>query len=249
MEGQTHMFDNQQQNSFMQTGTAFAQSKSFDEGLRTHMIRIYNTVAAGLGVSGVVAFLISSIPALAAFFLSPIVAIGLGIGILLFLWFGLNPSKMMQQSVASLQVKYYLFTAAMGASLTALFVIYTTESLVRVFFITAGMFLATSLYGYTTKRNLSSFGSFLFMGLIGLIIASIVNLFLKSSAMAFIISCVGVLLFTGLIAFDTQNAKRLYASAAGEETNRKLAIFSSISLYLNFINLLQFLLQLLGDRR
>jgi FtsH-binding integral membrane protein len=243
------MFDNQQQNSFMQSGTAFAQSKSFDEGLRTHMIRIYNTVAAGLGVSGVVAFLISSVPALAAFFLNPVIGILFTIAMIGFLWFGFNPSRMMQQSVAAVQTKYYLFTALMGVSLSYIFLAYTTESIVRVFFITAGMFLATSLYGYSTKRDLSSWGAFLFMGVIGLIIATVVNMFLKSSQMAFIISCVGVLLFTGLTAFDTQNAKRLYAGAAGDDTNRKLAIFSSISLYLNFINLMQFLLQLLGDRR
>lgn len=243
------MFDNQQQNSFMETGTAFAQSKTFDAGLRAHMIRIYNTVAAGLGVSGVVAYVISTVPAFAAFFFNPVVAIAFTIGMLAFLWFGLNPNKIMQQSVTAVQTKYYIFTALMGISLSSIFLVYTTESLVRVFFITAGMFLATSLYGYTTKRNLSSLGSFLFMGLIGLIIASVVNMFLKSTQMAFIISCIGVLLFTGLTAFDTQNAKRLYASAAGEDTNRKLAVFSSISLYLNFINLLQFLLHLLGDRR
>ncbi|HEY1096377.1 MAG TPA: Bax inhibitor-1/YccA family protein [Alphaproteobacteria bacterium] len=242
------MFENNE-NSFMQSGTAFAQSKSFDEGLRAHMIRIYNTVAAGLGVSGAVAYAVATIPALAAFFMQPAVAIGLGIGILLFLWFGLNPSKMMQQSVASLQVKYYLFTAAMGASLAYVFLAYTTESLARVFFITAGMFLGMSLYGYTTKRDLTSFGSFFMMGLIGLIIASLVNIFLQSTGMAFVISCIGVLLFTGLIAFDTQNAKRMYASAAGEETNHKLAIFNAISLYLNFINLMQFLLRIMGDRR
>lgn len=242
------MFENNE-NSFMQSGTAFAQSKSFDEGLRAHMIRIYNTVAAGLGVSGIVAYLVASVPVLAAFFMQPVVAIALAIGMMLFLWFGMNPSKMMQQSVASLQTKYYLFTAAMGISLAYVFLAYTTESLARVFFITSAMFLGTSLYGYSTKRDLTGIGSFLIMGLIGLIIASLVNLFLQSSGMSFVISCVGVLIFTGLIAFESQNAKRMYASAAGEETNRKLAIYSSLNLYLDFINLMQFLLRLLGDRR
>jgi FtsH-binding integral membrane protein len=240
------MIDNQ--NNFSSTDT-FAQSKSFDEGLRTHMIRIFNTVAAGLGISGAVAYAVASIPALAAIFMNPAVVLGMGIGMMLFLWFGMSPAKMMQQSLASAQIKYYLFTAAMGTTLAYVFLIYTQGSLARVFFITASMFLATSLYGYTTKRDLTGIGTFLFMGLIGLIIASAVNMFLHSNGMSYVISWVGVLIFTGLIAFDTQNAKRLYAGSASDETNRKLAIYSSLGLYLNFINLMQFLLQLLGDRR
>lgn len=238
-----------QDNNFMQSGTAFTATKSFDEGLRAHMIRIFNTVGFGLAISGAVAFLVASVPALSNFFMQPMVAIGLSVGMLLFLWFGLNPSRMMTQSLASLQLKYYLFTAVLGATLAYVFVVYSQESLARVFFITAAMFLGTSLYGYTTKRDLTGIGTFLMMGLIGIIIASVVNIFLKSSGMAFVISWVGVLVFTGLIAFDSQNAKRMYAGSAGDETNRKLAVFSALSLYLNFINLFQFMLSIMGDRR
>lgn len=238
-----------QDNNFMQSGTAFTATKSFDEGLRAHMIRIFNTVGIGLAISGAVAFLVASVPALAAIFMNPITTMVMGIGLLIFLWVGMNPNRMMTQSLASLQLKYYLFTAALGATMAYIFVAYSHESLARVFFITASMFLGTSLYGYTTKRDLTGIGSFMMMGLIGLIIASIVNIFLKSSGMAFVISWAGVLIFTGLIAFDSQNAKRLYAGSAGEETNRKLAVFSALSLYLNFINLFQFLLSIFGDRR
>ena len=238
-----------QDNNFMQTGTAFAGTKSFDEGLRTHMIRVFNNVGVGLAISGAVAFLVASVPPLTALFLNPVVSAIIGIGLLLFLWFGMNPSKMMQQSAASLQVKYYIFTAALGTSLAYVFLAYSQESLARVFFITASMFLGTSLYGYTTKRDMTGIGTFMMMGLMGLIIASIVNMFLHSTGMAFVISWIGVLIFTGLIAYDAQNAKRMYAASAGEETNRKLAIFSAFSLYLNFINLFQFLLSIFGDRR
>ena len=240
---------NNQDNSFMESGTAFATAKSFDEGLRAHMIRIFNTVAAGLALSGATAYGVATIPALANFFLNPVVSMVTGLGLLLFLWFGLNPNRMMQQSVTSVQAKYYIFTALLGTTLAYVFLVYSQESLARVFFITAATFFGTSLYGYTTKRDLTSIGTFLMMGLIGIIVASLVNLFLKSSGLGFVISCVGVLVFTGLMAFDAQNAKRLYAGAAGEDTNRKLAVFSALSMYLNFINLFQFLLSILGDRR
>ena len=236
-------------NNFMQSGTAFAGTKSFDEGLRTHMIRIFNTVGLGLAISGLVAYLVASVPALSAIFLNQAVALVMGIGMMLFLWFGMNPNKMMTQSVAAVQTKYYIFTAALGTSLAYVFLAYTHESLARVFFITASMFLGTSLYGYTTKRDLTGIGSFMVMGLFGIIIASVVNFFLHSSGLAFVISWLGVLIFTGLIAFDAQNAKRLYASSAGEDTNRKLAVYSALGLYLNFINLFQFLLSIFGSRR
>lgn len=238
-----------QDNNFMQSGTAFAQTKSFDEGLRAHMIRIFNNVGIGLGISGAVAFLVASVPVLSAFFMNPIVSIVMGLGLIAFLMIGMNPSRIMTQSLASLQMKYYLFTAVLGATMAYVFVAYSQESLARVFFITASMFLGTSLYGYTTKRDLTGIGTFMMMGLIGLIIASIVNIFLKSSGMAFVISWAGVLIFTGLIAFDSQNAKRLYSGSAGEETTRKLAVFSALNLYLNFINLFQFLLSIFGERR
>jgi FtsH-binding integral membrane protein len=144
-----------------------------------------------------------------------------------------------------------VFCAAMGASLTNIFLIYTSESIVRVFFITAATFAATSLYGYVTKTDLSKFGSFLIMGLFGIIIASLVNLFIQSSALQFALSIVGVIVFTGLTAYDTQRIKSSYqqfAYAEGFDGVAKRSVYDALSLYLNFINLFMLLLQLMGNR-
>lgn len=243
------MVDQFNPNSTREAGSAYAeQVVTFDAGLRAYMIRIYNTVAAGLAISGVVAYGIYSVPALFGIFMNPMVSIGLGVFMIAFLWFGMNPNKMMRQSAASVQSKYYLFTALMGASLCYVFAIYSGQAITRVFFITSAMFAGTSLLGYTTKRDLTGMGSFLMMGLIGIIIASLVNIFLKSTGMTFVISIVSVLVFTGLIAYETQNAKRLYNASNGDETNQKLATISAVNLYLDFINLFLTLLRLFGNR-
>ena len=144
---------------------------------------------------------------------------------------------------------FWAFCALMGLSLASVFLVFTGTSIARTFFITAAMFGATSLYGYTTKRDLSKMGSFLFMGLIGIVIASVVNLFIGSSALQFAISVIGVLVFTGLTAYDTQNIKEQYAESFGQEANTKLAVWGALSLYLNFINLFQLLLSLTGQRQ
>jgi FtsH-binding integral membrane protein len=237
-----------QDNNYMATGTAFAQSSTYDAGLRAHMIRIFNTVAAGLAVSGFAAFAVFSVPALQAIFLNPMVNMIVGIGLLVFLWFGMNPNKMMQQSLGTAQLKYYAFTALLGTTLSYVFLLYTQTAILRVFFITAATFGATSLIGYTTKRDLTGMGSFLLMGLIGIVIASLVNMFMHSTGLAFMVSILGVLIFTGLIAFQTQQAKRLYNPANGDDANNKLAIFNALGLYINFINLFQTLLSLMGNR-
>lgn len=242
---------NQDNNQYVDnSGSAFAgATTTYDAGLRAHMIRVFNTVAAGLGLSGLVAFGVASTPALAAIFMNPMINMIIGIGLIAFLWFGMNINKAMQQSVASLQVKYYIFTALLGATMAYIFVVYSGATLARVFFITSAMFAGTSLLGYTTKKDLTGMGSFLLMGLIGIILASVVNIFLKSSGMAFVISIISVLVFTGLIAFEAQNAKRLYSTGNSDETNHKLAIFSAIGLYINFINLFQTLLRIFGGRQ
>ena len=238
-----------QDNQFMNTGTAFgAKSVTYDAGLRAYMIRIFNTVAAGLAVSGLTAYAVFSIPALQAVFMNPAVSMVIGLGLLAFLWFGMNPNKTLQQPLSALRTKYYVFTALLGTTLAYVFAVYSGESIARVFFITATMFAGTSLLAYTTKRDLSGFGTFLMMGLIGIIIASLVNLFLQSSGMAFVISIVAVIVFTGLIAFETQNAKRMYSEANGDDINQKLAIHSALGLYISFINLFQTLLSLFGGR-
>lgn len=238
-----------QDNNFMNTGTAFgAKSVTYDAGLRAFMLRIFNTVAAGLAVSGLTAFAVFSVPALRGIFMNPAVSMVIGLGLLAFLWFGMNPAKTMQQSVSSLRTKYYIFTALLGTTLSYVFLAYSGASITRVFFITAAMFAGTSLLGYTTKRDMTGLGSFFMMGLIGIILASVVNIFLKSDGLSFVVSIVSVLVFTGLIAFETQNAKRMYSEANGDDVNQKLAIHSALGLYISFINLFQTLLSLLGGR-
>jgi FtsH-binding integral membrane protein len=154
-------------------------------------------------------------------------------------------------SVSAAQITFWLFAAVMGISMASIFLIYTGESIARVFFITAATYGAVSLYGYTTKRDLSGMGSFLFMGLIGIIIASVVNIFLASSALQFAVSVIGVLVFTGLTAWDTQRLKNEYVGSlqyAGADIAAKSAVMGALSLYLNFINLFTMLLQLFGNR-
>lgn len=229
-------------------GDTLQSTTTFDAGLRQHMLRVYNAVAIGLGLSGITAYAVYSIPPLAAIFMNPMISIVFLLGLMAYLWFGMNPNKLLYQPVSTVRTKYYVFTGLLGASLAYIFAAYTGDSVVRVFLITAAMFGGVSLIGYTTKRDLSGFGSFLLMGLIGIIIASIVNIFLKSSMMAFVISIISVLVFTGLIAFESQNAKRMYNNANSDDTNHKLAIISAVGLYINFINLFQTLLSLLGNR-
>ena len=212
---------------------------AYDEGLRNFMLNMYNHTAAGLGVSGVVAWLTYSTGALYAmgslmwlFMLAPL-------GMILYYSFaGQNWSK------DTLTKFYYIFTAVMGVSLSTIFAVYTAYSIVQVFFVTSATFASASLYGYTTKKDLTSFGSFLIVGLIGIIIASVVNLFLQSTGMQFVISILGVLIFTGLTAWDTQNAKTMYL----QYQDSSMGIRFALSLYLNFINLFQMLLHLMGNR-
>jgi FtsH-binding integral membrane protein len=218
----------------------------YDEGLRQHMLRVYNYMGLGLAVTGLVAFFVASTPALyVPIFQTPLkwVVMLAPLAFVFFLSF-----RMQTVSAAKAQMLFWAFCAVMGLSLASVFLVFTGASIARTFFITATMFGATSLYGYTTKRDLSKFGSFLIMGLIGIIIASLVNLFIGSSALQFAISIIGVLVFTGLTAYDTQSIKEQYAEGFGHEANNKMAVFGALSLYLNFINLFQLLLSLTGER-
>jgi FtsH-binding integral membrane protein len=246
---------NQEFNTFGRTG-AVADQAAFDVGLRAHMVRVYNYMASGLALSGIVAFAIFNVPGLAAIFfeIGPRGPVGLNalgwvailapLGLLLLVSF-----RAAQMSTGSVQAVYWAVTALMGVSLSLLLFRYTGASVARTFFITAAAFGALSLYGYTTKRDLSGFGKFLFMGLIGLILASVVNMIWPSGAMSFIISVVGVLIFSGLIAYDTQRIKEQYADAWGTDVAEKVAVFGALSLYLDFVNLFQFLMMFLGQRR
>jgi FtsH-binding integral membrane protein len=218
----------------------------FDEGLRQHMLRIYNYMGIGLVVTGLVAFVVASTPALyVPIFQTPLKWVVMLAPLAFVFFFSFRMNAM---TAATAQMAFWAFCAVMGLSLASVFLVFTGTSIARTFFITAAMFGATSLYGYTTKRDLSKFGSFLVMGLIGIVIASLVNLFVGSSVLQFAISIIGVLVFTGLTAYDTQSIKEQYAEAHGHETNSKMAVFGALSLYLNFVNLFQLLLSLTGQR-
>jgi FtsH-binding integral membrane protein len=212
----------------------------YDEGLRQFMLNMYNHTAAGLAVSGLVAYLTYASGAL--FAMGGLIYLFMFAPLGMILWYSFAGQNW---SYSTLQTFYYSFVAVMGVSLATIFAVYTAVSIAQVFFITAATFAGASLYGYSTKRDLTGFGSFLIIGLIGIIIASIVNIFLASSAMMFAISIIGVVIFTGLTAWDTQNAKNIYLAHGGDP---RYGIQFAISLYLNFINLFQMLLHLLGNR-
>ena len=218
-----------------------------DEGLRSYMLRVYNYMASGLALTGIVAYAVSSSPqAMHAIFGTPLfwLVVLAPLGLVFFLRARINA---MQASTA--QALFWVYAALMGVSLASIFVVYTGESIARVFFITAGSFAGLSLYGYTTKRDLSGFASFLMIGLIGVIIASVVNLFLHSSGLQFAISVIGVLVFAGLTAYDTQAIKEMYYAGDDGSVATKKSVMGALRLYLDFLNLFLLLLQLFGNRR
>lgn len=227
------------------------QVTEVDVGLRAFMLRIYNYMAVGLGLTGVVAYLVASSPTLLAFFFGNQLlfwtAVLAPLGIVFYM-----SARIQHMSAAQAQSVFWIYAALNGISLASIFLAYTGTSIAKVFFITAGTFAAMSLYGYTTKRDLTGMGSFLFMGLIGLILASVANIFFASPGLSFVISVVGVLIFVGLTAYDTQKLKSIYLSgieAHGSEAVLKTSILGALSLYLDFLNLFIFLLRFMGDRR
>ena len=217
-----------------------------DLGLRRYMLQVYNYMAAGLGVTGLVAYVavatgfyqqIAGTPLIWLIMLAPL-------GAVLFLSFRIE-----QMSAGAAQATFWTYAALMGLSLASIFLLFTGTSIARVFFIAAGTFAAMSLYGYTTQRDLSRFGSFLFMGLIGIVLASLVNIFIGSSALQFAISVIGVIVFTGLTAWDTQRVNEIYLETDPGDVLTKKALMGALALYLDFINLFVMLLQLVGQRR
>jgi len=237
-------------------------SAVLDAGLRAYMLRVYNWMSSGLLLTGIVAYAIAHTGLMDAFYplvQSPMsgrlvhqptplayIAMFAPLAFVLVLSFGVN-----KLSVTAVQGIFWAFCVAMGASLTSIFVVYTGGSIVEVFFITAATFAATSIYGYTTKAALSRLGSFMMMGLFGIIIASLVNMFMQSPAVYYAISYIGVAVFVGLTAYDTQRIKAdyvQYAYAEGTELAAKRGVFDALSLYLNFINLFMFLLRIMGVR-
>lgn len=224
-----------------------ADAAAIDQGLRAYMIGVYQFMALGVALTGVVAYLVSATPAVAQLIFGTglyWVAILAPLGLVLLLSFGIN-----RMSAGTAQLVFWVYAALNGLSLAVIFMIYPIGDIARVFFISAATFGALSLYGYTTPRSLSAWGSFLFMGLVGVVIASLVNLFLQSSAMTFAISVIGVLVFAGLTAYDTQKIKEMYLEADDSETMGKKVIMGALSLYLDFINLFLMLLRLFGSSR
>ncbi len=244
------------------TGTAAV----IDEGLRSYMLKVYNYMGIGLVVTGLVAWF-SNVAAVttdqsaavgqradgtlvtqwgALLYTSPLAWVVMlsPLAFILVLTFGLQ-----RMSTATAQIVFWAFAAVMGLSLSSIFLVYTDASIAKVFFITAATFGAMSLWGYTTKRDLTGMGSFLFMGLIGLVIAMLVNIFLQSSMLDFAISAIGVLIFVGLTAYDTQKIKESYSASFGADVLQKGAIMGALSLYLDFINLFLMLLRLFGGQR
>ena len=222
-------------------------SAGIDQGLRAYMLQVYNYMGLGLALSGAVALLVAATPALVqAIYGTPLawVVMLAPLGFVLVLSFGIN-----RLSAQTAQLLFWAFAGVMGLSLSFVLLTYTASSVTRVFFITAATFGAMSLYGYTTERNLASWGSFLFMGLIGIVIAMVVNMFLASAALDFAISAIGVLVFVGLTAYDTQRIRNAYSAADGSEVLTKKAVYGALSLYLDFINLMLMLLRLFGERR
>ena len=237
-----------------------ASEAIIDQGLRSYMLKVYNYMASGVLLTGVVALIVFIMAVVTGSSGEIIGLTNLGnsiynsglawvlmlapLGVVIYMSFGI--AKM---SYSKAQTVFWIFAALMGASLSSIFLAYTGTSITRVFFITAGTFGAMSIYGYTTKRDLTKLGSFLFMGLIGIIIASIVNIFMKSSMMYFVISILGVLIFVGLTAYDTQKIKNMYLASDSGELIGKKAVMGALTLYLDFINLFIMLLRLFGQRR
>lgn len=219
-----------------------------DQGLRDYMISIYKYMALALCLTGGIAFLVASTPALLnlvfgsglqwLFILAPL-------GVVMYMSFAFN-----SMSVQKAKGWFWFYSALMGVSLSSLFLIYTGESIARVFFITASVFGSMSLYGYTTKKDLTNFGSFLMMGLLGIIIASLVNMFMHSNMIQFVVSILGLFIFIGLTAYDTQKLKDMFYQVGGSgEAADKVAVFGALNLYLDFINIFIYLMQFLGNRK
>ncbi|MES2336683.1 MAG: Bax inhibitor-1/YccA family protein [Pseudomonadota bacterium] len=229
---------------------AATRTAAYDAGLRSYMLSVYNYMASGVLLTGIVALMFAwggnTSPAAQVFMSGGILKYIIMFSPLAFvmvLSFGIN-----RLSTGAAQMIFWAFAAVMGLSMSTIFLVYTGASIAITFFATAAAFLALSLYGYTTKRDLQAFGTFLVMGVVGLIVATLLNLFFKSPVMNLVISAIGVLLFAGLTAYDTQRIKLLYDQVAGTDMMGKAVIMGALSLYLDFINMFQFLLSFLGSR-
>jgi len=252
------MMDFNKQN--IQSKIADTETHIIDQGLRAYMLKVYNYMASGILITGFISLILfkMSVVTTADGSIAGLTTLGNALynsalmwvimlatlGVVFYMSFGIK-----KMSVAKAQGTFWIFAALMGASLSSIFLIYTGASITRVFFITSGTFGAMSIYGYTTKKDLTKLGSFLMMGLFGIIIASIVNMFMKSTMMYYVISIIGVLVFVGLTAYDTQKIKNMYLVSDSGEIIGKKAVMGALTLYLDFINLFIMLLRLFGQRR
>ena len=240
-------------------GVGTDRAVAYDMGLRAHMIRVYNYMASGVSLTGVVAWLVYSAAVVtnasgAIVGLTPLgqALFGPLMWVILLAWFGLGlfiSFRIGHLEASTARLLFFVYAALFGVALSAIFMAYTATSITRVFFISASAFGALSLYGYTTQRSLDAVGSFLVMGLFGIIIASLVNIFLVSSALQWTISVIGVVIFAGLTAWDTQKIKEFYSPMDDGTVAGRKAVMGALSLYLDFVNLFLMLLRLLGDRR
>ncbi len=229
--------------------SSYAGGQAIDAGLQSYMRSIYNTMSLGLVITGGVAFGVSSMPDFMHFLFGTAMGwLFMLIVPLIVIFVGFSPARVARQSAQQLKTTFFVYSVLMGLMFSSIFLIYTGESIARVFFITAATFGGTSLFGYTTRRDLTGMGSFMVMGLFGIIIASFVNFFMHSAMVQFVVSVAGVIIFTGLTAWETQGLKSVYRSG-DDVSNSKMAILGALNLYMSFINLFQFMLQLMGDRR
>lgn len=239
------MSDNLNKHAWRSAGGANAVE--IDQGLRSHMVRVFALMAMGLSVTGLVAFFAASFPQfMVTVFMSPLkwVVMLAPIAMVFFI-----SARIRTLKLETAQLLFWLYAALMGLSLSSIFMVFTGESIARLFFITASVFGSMALYGYTTNRDLSQFGSFLMMGVLGIFVAGLVNMFFQSSAMQMVLSTLGVLIFTGLTAYDAQQIKEAYLEGDSRDTAGKKAIMGALMLYLDFINLFISLMHLFGERR
>ena len=250
-------------NPGVRTVPAAGARADIDQGLRTYMLKVYNLMAAGLALTGVAAYLLYTLSVTAeptayqvrpdlyltdlgyTVFVSPLKWVMMLAPLAMVFFLSFRVHKM---SVAAAQTTFWIYATMVGLSLATIFLVYTQESITQVFFITAASFGALSLWGYTTKKDISGWGSFLFMGVIGLVIAMVVNIFLASPALTFAISAIGVLVFAGLTAYDTQQIKEMYYEGDGSAVMGRKAVMGALRLYLDFLNMFLFMLQLFGNR-
>ncbi|PZO63372.1 MAG: BAX inhibitor (BI)-1/YccA family protein [Paracoccus denitrificans] len=243
-------------NAFPRTGAANTRTAQYDEGLRTYMNKVYGLMSVGMVLTAITAWGLNQLAVGSdgnatqfgmMLYHSPLKWVVMFLPLVMVFAFGAAISRL---SVGAATILFYAFAVAMGASISWIFLAYAQMSIATTFLATAGGFAALSLYGYTTKRDLSGMGRFLMIGLIGLIIAMLVNLFVQSSAVQFAVSAIGVLIFAGLTAYDTQNIKNTYLQMrdSGDDFLGKSAIMGALTLYLDFLNLFMFLLQFMGNR-